>query len=75
MDIIVAVDADWGIGKDGDLLQRISADMKYFREKTTGNVLVMGRKTLNPFRIKSPCRTGEYRADRKIRTIRPRALC
>ena len=46
MDIIVAVDADWGIGKDGDLLQRISADMKYFREKTTGNVLVMGRKTL-----------------------------
>ena len=33
MDIIVAVDADWGIGKDGDLLQRISADMKYFREK------------------------------------------
>ena len=32
MDIIVAVDADWGIGKDGDLLQRISADMKYFRE-------------------------------------------
>lgn len=36
MDIIVAVDADWGIGKDGDLLQRISADMKYFREKTNG---------------------------------------
>ena len=49
MDIIVAVDADWGIGKDGDLLQRISADMKYFREKTTGNVLVMGRKTLESF--------------------------
>ena len=49
MDIIVAVDADWGIGKDGDLLQRISADMKYFREKTTGNVLVMGRKTLENY--------------------------
>ena len=58
MDIIVAVDADWGIGKDGDLLQRISADMKYFREKTTGNVLVMGGKRWNPFRIKSPCRIG-----------------
>ena len=54
MDIIVAVDADWGIGKDGDLLQRISADMKYFREKTTENVLVMGRKTLESFPNKKP---------------------
>ena len=54
MDIIVAVDADWGIGKDGDRLQRISADMKYFREKTTGNVLVMGRKTLESFPNKKP---------------------
>ena len=51
---LVAVDADWGIGKDGDLLQRISADMKYFREKTTGNVLVMGRKTLESFPNKKP---------------------
>ena len=54
MDIIVAVDANWGIGRDGDLLQRISADMKYFREKTTGNVLVMGRKTLESFPNKKP---------------------
>ena len=54
MDIIVAVDANWGIGRDGDLLQRISADMKYFREKTTGNVLVMWRKTLESFPNKKP---------------------
>lgn len=54
MDIIVAVDEKWGIGKDGDLLQRISADMKYFRTKTTGNVLVMGRKTLESFPNKKP---------------------
>ena len=59
MDIIVAVDADWGIGKDGDLLQRISADMKYFREKTTGNVLVMGRKTLESF----PTKNEDYQAE------------
>lgn len=54
MDLIVAVDEKWGIGKDGDLLQRISADMKYFRTKTTGNVLVMGRKTLESFPNKKP---------------------
>lgn len=54
MDIIVAVDANWGIGKDGDLLHPISADLKYFRQKTTGNVLVMGRKTLESFPNKKP---------------------
>lgn len=54
MDIIVAVDANWGIGKDGDLLHPISADLKYFRRKTTGNVLVMGRKTLESFPNKKP---------------------
>ena len=54
MDLIVAVDANWGIGKDGDLLHPISADLKYFRQKTTGNVLVMGRKTLESFPNKKP---------------------
>ena len=49
MNIIVAVDNQWGIGKDGDLLQHISADMKYFRNKTLDNVVVMGRKTLESF--------------------------
>lgn len=54
MDIIVAVDENWGIGKDGDLLQRISVDMKRFRAMTTGNVLVMGRKTLESFPNQKP---------------------
>ena len=54
MDLIVAVDEKWGIGKDGDLLHPISADLKYFRMKTTGNVLVMGRKTLESFPNKKP---------------------
>ena len=54
MDLIVAVDANWGIGKDGDLLPPISADLKYFRRKTTGNVLVMGRKTLESFPNQKP---------------------
>ena len=46
MNLIVAVDAKWGIGKDGGLLASIPGDMKYFRETTTGKVVVMGRKTL-----------------------------
>lgn len=54
MDIIVATDEKWGIGKDGGLLQRISADMKFFRAKTTGHVLVLGRKTLESFPNQKP---------------------
>lgn len=46
MNLIVAVDNKWGIGKDGGLLAHVPGDMKYFREMTTGKVVVMGRKTL-----------------------------
>ena len=46
MNLIVAVDNKWGIGKDGGLLAHVPGDMKYFKEMTTGKVVVMGRKTL-----------------------------
>ena len=49
MNIIVAVDKNWGIGKDNQLLVSIPADMKFFRSTTTGKVVVMGRKTLESF--------------------------
>lgn len=49
MNIIVAVDKNWGIGKDNKLLVSIPADMKFFRQETTGKVVVMGRKTLESF--------------------------
>ena len=49
MNIIVAVDKNWGIGKDNRLLVSIPADMKFFRITTTGKVVVMGRKTLESF--------------------------
>ena len=42
---IVAVDNNWGIGYNGELLEHIPEDMKYFRELTEGNVVIMGRKT------------------------------
>lgn len=49
MNIIVAVDNNWGIGYKNDLLVRIPNDQRFFREKTTGNVVIMGRKTLESF--------------------------
>lgn len=45
MQAILSADQNWGIGKDGGLLVRISEDMKFFRETTRGHAVVMGRKT------------------------------
>jgi dihydrofolate reductase len=49
MNLIVAVDKNWAIGKNNGLLVRIPADQKFFRETTTDKVVVMGRKTLESF--------------------------
>ena len=49
MKLIVAVDKNWAIGKDNKLMWSIPADMKYFRETTKGNIVIMGRKTLESF--------------------------
>ena len=42
---IVAVDENWGIGFNGELLEKIPEDLKRFKKLTKGNVVVMGRKT------------------------------
>lgn len=49
MNLIAAVDNNWAIGKNNQLLVRIPMDQKFFRETTTGKVVVMGRKTLESF--------------------------
>lgn len=49
MNLIVAADKNWGIGKDGGLLCYLPEDLKYFKEKTMGSVIVYGRKTLDTF--------------------------
>lgn len=49
MNLIVNVDKNWAIGKGNKLLVNIPQDMKFFRETTTGKVVVMGRKTLESF--------------------------
>jgi dihydrofolate reductase len=43
--IIVAVSEDWGIGKDNELLWHISEDLKRFKRLTSGNTVIMGKRT------------------------------
>lgn len=54
MKTIVAVDNNWGIGKDGTLLVHLPGDLKYFKEKTLGKVVVMGRTTFESLPGKKP---------------------
>lgn len=54
MNLIVAVDKNWGIGLKNQLLVRIPNDMKMFRAETMGKVIVMGRKTLESFPQSQP---------------------
>lgn len=49
MKAIASADKNWGIGYKNRLLVSIPSDMKFFRQTTTGKVVVMGRKTLESF--------------------------
>ena len=49
MDVIAAVDQNWAIGKGGDQLCYLPADLKRFRALTTGHPVILGRKTLATF--------------------------
>ena len=42
---IVAISKNYAIGKDGKLPWHYSADLKFFKEITTGNAVVMGANT------------------------------
>ena len=54
MKAILAADRNWAIGNKGKLLVSIPADMRFFREKTSGNIVVMGRKTLESMPMGRP---------------------
>lgn len=43
--MIACVSKDLGLGNNGELLWHIPEDMKFFRETTSGGIVVMGRKT------------------------------
>lgn len=43
--LLYAVDKNWNIGNEGGLLYKISEDLKRFKKLSTGNIIIMGRKT------------------------------
>ncbi|MBE6949657.1 MAG: dihydrofolate reductase [Ruminococcaceae bacterium] len=49
MDIVVAVDSNWGIGLNGTQTVVIPEDRKYFRELTKNSTVILGRRTLLDF--------------------------
>ncbi len=44
VELIVAVDENNGIGKNNDLLWHLPDDLKFFKQQTTGHIVIMGRK-------------------------------
>ncbi|MBN2851455.1 MAG: dihydrofolate reductase [Clostridia bacterium] len=59
MNIIVAVDKNWGIGKKNDMPWRIPEDLKFFTEMTLNKTIVMGRKTFLSFPHQNPLKGRE----------------
>ena len=49
MNLIAAVDMNWAIGRGGDQLCYIPADLRRFQALTTGHPVILGRKTLATF--------------------------
>lgn len=45
MILLFSVDENWNVGYKGDVLLKISEDLKRFRRLTLGNIIIMGRKT------------------------------
>lgn len=54
MNLIVAVDNEWNIGYKGDLLEKISEDLKFFKSMTINKTVVMGRNTFESLPGKKP---------------------
>lgn len=47
MKLILAVDKNWAIGRDNQMLYDLKKDLKHFKETTTGGLVIMGRKTFD----------------------------
>ena len=55
---IVAMDEQRAIGKNNQLLWHLPADLKHFKELTTGHAILMGRKTYESIGKPLPNRTN-----------------
>ena len=44
LSLIVAIDLKKGIGKNNDLMWHLPEDLLFFKEKTIGQIVIMGRK-------------------------------
>lgn len=75
MNLIVAVDKNWGIGKNGTMPWHISADLKYFKEKTTGKTVIMGRKTLLSFPKQKPLPNRKNLVLSRDTAFNPEGVC
>ena len=56
--LIVAASSNNAIGKDNDLLWRLSEDLKRFKKLTSGHAIIMGRKTFESLPKALPNRTN-----------------
>lgn len=54
MKAIVVADQNWAIGSNGGLLIHLPGDLNYFKQKTLGKTIIMGRKTLDSLPGKKP---------------------
>ncbi|MDR2162960.1 MAG: dihydrofolate reductase [Clostridiales Family XIII bacterium] len=48
---ILAADSEWGIGKGGRLPWRLPGDLAYFKRRTSGGVIIMGRRTFESLAV------------------------
>lgn len=77
MNAIVAVDENWGIGRNNDLLCHLPGDLKYYKEKTLGKCVVFGQKTLEslPGSRPLPKRNHIVLSDDPLFEVSPREGC
>ena len=45
LSIIAAVGSNYELGYQNNLIWHLKGDMKFFKEKTIGHTIIMGRKT------------------------------
>ena len=60
MNYIVAVDNQWGIGKQNDLLFSLKGDMSFFRKTTLGKTVILGDRTLASFPGGQPLKNRKH---------------